>query len=56
MTVRQLMNNIDAREIMEWSAYYKIKTEKPKESPEQIAEKMKQTFAAPRFKKGKKKR
>ena len=55
MTVRQLMNNIDAREIMEWSAYFKIKTEKPKETPDQIAEKMRQTFSMPRFK-GKKRR
>lgn len=54
MTVTQLLRNTTARELVEWVHYLKISKEKPKESPEQIAEKMRQTFGQKQFKRKKK--
>lgn len=44
MTVRQLLNNLDSRELSEWMAYYKIKGEKKTDSDKEIETKIRAGF------------
>jgi hypothetical protein len=53
MTVTQLLKNITAPEIVEWSKFFLIKNEKLPEQPQAIEEKVKQfaLMAKPKKKK-----
>ena len=48
MTVRQLLANLDSRELSEWMAFFEIEneTEKPNETPQTLETKIKGTFTA----------
>lgn len=41
MTVRQLLANLDAAELMEWQAFFLIEQDKNRESPEVVSENIK---------------
>ena len=57
MTVRQLLQNLDSRELSEWQAYMKEANKPPekKQSKEEIANKLKTFLAAKGNKKRKRK-
>jgi hypothetical protein len=51
MTVRQLLTNLDSRELSEWMAFFEIenenvKNDKPNETPQTLEAKIKGTFTA----------
>ena len=48
MTVRQLLASIDSRELSEWLAFFKVEQEDPKNSPDNLSNKIKYELGAKR--------